>query len=407
MAYIKEQGNNRYLVRISCGYDENGKLIQKSRTFRPSGDSLTKAQVKKELNSFVMQFEVECKCGQSTAESMSITLPTIASNHSDIPTFAVLVDDYRKAKRDKIAITTWELYESYTSKVLIPMFGKMRVDEIRPKHIQQLISYLSTPIARKDKKGEVLSPATIRRYLTIMQSIMTFAYKFEYIDNNPADTRRLEIPKVVHSEIEVFNDDEVEAIIDAMFSEPLNIRALIGISFFTGARRGEIVGLKWDDIDMEKKSIHIRRSIYKLTGQPAQEKPPKTASSVRSIAIPDMLCQILTEYKEMQTKTKERFGSTWNPNNYLFTEFNGDVMNPQTPTKQFSHFLERHGIRHLKLHGVRHTSATWLLSHGCDIKTVSKRLGHTSIDTTNIYVHSLEKTDQAAAASFDMLAYKA
>ena len=97
-------------------------------------------------------------------------------------------------------------------------------------------------------------------------------------------------------------------------------------------------------------------------------------------------------------------GENWFCGNYVFTEFDGHVMNPQTPTKQFDHFLKRHGIRHLKFHGLRHSSATLLLSHGTDIKTVSKRLGHTSIDTTNIYVHALKKTDKAAADCFDRFA---
>ena len=78
-------------------------------------------------------------------------------------------------------------------------------------------------------------------------------------------------------------------------------------------------------------------------------------------------------------------------------------MHPHTPTKQFDKFLKKYGFHHLKFHGLRHSSATYLLSNGCDIKTVSKRLGHTSIDTTNIYVHALEKTDKAAAECFDSI----
>ena len=73
----------------------------------------------------------------------------------------------------------------------------------------------------------------------------------------------------------------------------------------------------------------------------------------------------------------------------------------QTPTKQFDHFLKRHGIRHLKFHGLRHTSATMLLANGCDIMTVSKRLGHSDIETTGIYVHALHETDKLAADTFD------
>ena len=88
---------------------------------------------------------------------------------------------------------------------------------------------------------------------------------------------------------------------------------------------------------------------------------------------------------------------------YVLTEEDGMVMNPQTPTRQFSNFLKRHNIRHLKFHGLRHTSATMLLANGCDIKTVSSRLGHADIETTGIYVHALQSTDRKAAQTFDAM----
>lgn len=104
-----------------------------------------------------------------------------------------------------------------------------------------------------------------------------------------------------------------------------------------------------------------------------------------------------------QEKHASFLGSAWQNLGYIFTEEDGYVMNPQTPTKQFSKFLKRHNIRHLKFHGLRHTSATMLLANGCDIKTVSMRLGHSDIETTNIYVHALESIDRRAAETFDKI----
>ena len=105
---------------------------------------------------------------------------------------------------------------------------------------------------------------------------------------------------------------------------------------------------------------------------------------------------------------RQKIGSRKIPDffDYVFTEEDGYVINPQTPTKQFSKFLKRNGIRHLKFHRLRHTSATMLLVGGCDIKTVSSRLGYADITTTNIYVHTLESTDRMAAQTFDNLLRK-
>ena len=119
------------------------------------------------------------------------------------------------------------------------------------------------------------------------------------------------------------------------------------------------------------------------------------------MAIPARLCETLREYKAHQDRHASFLGKAWQNLGYVFTEEDGYVMNPQTPTKQFSKFLKRHGIRHLKLHRMRHTSATLLLVNGCDIKTVSARLGHSDIETTNIYLHALENVGRLAAGTFD------
>lgn len=421
MAYIKERGENTYFVRITIGTDGHGKPIQKSRTFHPSKAKLPKTKLRKELSAFVKAFESEYRnADNSHYESPSpqpdsafvpeVLPPALVQpmlgiiQSNDIPTFGEFCVEYKRVKQKMLSPTSWELYEKILSKYYIPMLGNLPINEIRPLHVQRIIDFFSSPIGRTDGKGHLLAPPTIRRYLTVLQSVMTLAYKQEYIETNPADTRRLEIPKIVTPEVEAFSDEEIKCILSALDEEPLNVRALIATALFTGARRGEIIGLKWDDVDFKEKQIFIRRTIIKLKDMPAIEKLPKTVSSIREIAIPELLCSILSEYKKMQDDKIALLGEKWFCGNYVFTEFDGHVMNPQTPTKQFDHFLKRHGIRHLKFHGLRHSSATLLLSHGTDIKTVSKRLGHTSIDTTNIYVHALKKTDKAAADCFDRFA---
>ena len=223
-----------------------------------------------------------------------------------------------------------------------------------------------------------------------------------YMDDDVGLSRRLTFPKEPYQEVDVFTIEEAKAILAAAKTEPINIRLLIELALFTGMRRGEIVGLKWSDINFDKQCLSVRRSIYKPKGEKSIEKEPKSHSSFRTIAIPNCLCETLEEYKKSQEQYSLSL-STWQNLDYIFTDDIGNVMNPQTPTKQFSHFLARHDIRHLKFHCLRHTSATILLSNGCDIKTVSARLGHSCIDTTNIYVHVLESVDRQAATTFENL----
>ena len=425
MAYIKERGNNNYFVRVSYGMLDNGRPFQKSRLFHPSKVNLPESKLRKELDAFVKALEEECriefelkhqhkpnvdfdenKAAQELAEEAGVqesqhVLTPIQTPST--PLFSDFCEIYLTAKKENISSTTFLLYETAIQRILIPKLGHLHLDEIKPFHVQELINFLATPSGRVDKKGEKLAPATIRRYLTILQSIMTMAWKQEYIQSNPADTRRLEISKIVTPEVEAFSNEEIAEILKMAQLEPIHIHAVIATAIYTGARRGEIAGLKWEDVDFEKRTMYIRRSVVKLVGQEPEIKLPKTISSIRQMAIPQALCDILQELKKEQDRKKALLGEKWHEEGFLFTDWCGHVMHPHTPTKQFDKFLKKYGFRHLKFHGLRHSSATYLLSNGCDIKTVSKRLGHTSIDTTNIYVHALAKTDKAAADCFDTI----
>lgn len=425
MAYIKERGNNNYFVRVSYGMLDNGRPFQKSRLFHPSKVNLPESKVRKELDAFVKALEEECRIefqskhqpkttedaveeeilqDDSKEESKAEPQPVLAPvSTSTTPLFYDFCQIYLTAKKENISSTTYLLYETAIHRILIPKLGHLHLDEIKPYHVQELINFLATPSGRVDKKGEKLAPATIRRYLTILQSIMTMAWKQEYINSNPADTRRLEISKIVTPEVEAFSNEEIAEILKMAQLEPIHIHAVIATAIYTGARRGEIAGLKWEDIDFEKRTMYIRRSVVKLAQQEPEIKLPKTISSIRQMAIPQALCDILQELKKEQDRKKALLGEKWHEEGFLFTDWCGHVMHPHTPTKQFDKFLKKYGFRHLKFHGLRHSSATYLLSNGCDIKTVSKRLGHTSIDTTNIYVHALAKTDKAAADCFDAI----
>ena len=425
MAYIKERGNNNYFVRVSYGMQDNGRPFQKSRLFHPSKVNLPESKLRKELDAFVKALEEECRIEfelkhqhkpnvsfdeNTVAQELAEEAGVQESQHvltsiqtPSTPLFSDFCEIYLTAKKENISSTTFLLYETAIQRILIPKLGHLHLDEIKPFHVQELINFLATPSGRVDKKGEKLAPATIRRYLTILQSIMTMAWKQEYIQSNPADTRRLEISKIVTPEVEAFSNEEIAEILKMAQLEPIHIHAVIATAIYTGARRGEIAGLKWEDVDFEKRTMYIRRSVVKLVGQEPEIKLPKTISSIRQMAIPQALCDVLQELKKEQDRKKALLGEKWHEEGFLFTDWCGHVMHPHTPTKQFDKFLKKYGFRHLKFHGLRHSSATYLLSNGCDIKTVSKRLGHTSIDTTNIYVHALAKTDKAAADCFDSI----
>ena len=390
MASIISRSNGTYLVRVSCGVDSNGKQIARSKTFKPSKPNLPYAKLNRELEAFVAAFE------QEVAEE-----GPMRNVRPDKITFADFCTQYLEIKKNTLSPQTYNFYSKVIEEELMPMFARIKMKDLRTYHIQQFIQYLANDKKRLDGQDGKIAASTVKRYATVLRSIVGTAYKLEYIEEDIGRSRRIEFPKEETKEVEVFTLEEVENILRALEGEPWHIRAVIEVALFTGCRRGEIVGLKWADIDFENQRISVKRSIYKLSDGKAREKEPKSKTSIRTISIPERLCKTLTEYRLQQNRHIAYLGDGWKNLDYVFTEEDGYVMNPQTPTKQFDHFLKRHGIRHLKFHGLRHTSATMLLVNGCDIKTVSARLGHADITTTNIYVHALESTDRMAAQMFD------
>lgn len=395
MASIVSRSNGTYLVRVSCGVDANGKQIARSKTFKPSKPNLPYSKLNRELEAFVASFEQEIENEG----------PTRAVRPDKI-TFADFCVQYLEVKKNTLSPQTYNFYSKVIDEELMPIFARLKMKELRTYHIQQFVQYLATEKNRLDGREGGIAASTVKRYTTVLRSIVTMAYKLEYIEDDIGRSRRIEFPKEETEEVEAFTFEEVSDILNALESEPWHIRAVIEVALFTGCRRGEIVGLKWADIDFENRRLSVKRSIYKLSDGKAREKEPKSKCSIRTISIPERLCKTLTEYRLQQNRHIAYLGDGWRNLDYVFTEEDGHVMNPHTPTKQFDHFLKRHGIRHLKFHGLRHTSATMLLANGCDIKTVSARLGHADITTTNIYVHALESTDRMAAQTFDNLLEK-
>lgn len=393
MPSVTDKPNGKCVIRVFCGTDEFGKKIVKSKTFTPSSPNLPYSKYHKELTHFTKLFEEECQ------EMIQEGLLSV-KNSTRIP-FSAFCEKYLAIQENTLAPETLVFYKTVISEHLIPMYGKMMMEDFKVRHIQDYILFLAH---KKNAKGKgFISGGTVKRYTTVLRSILTLAYKMEYIEEDISSSKRLVFPKEEEPNIEVFSKDEVEAIFEALKSEPLNVRALIEIALMTGCRRGEIVALKWSDFDLDKQTISISRSAYKISDQEVKTKLPKSKNGIRKFSIPSRLCETLKEYKEHCDRCKAMWGGQWNPEGYLFTQYDGTIMHPDSPTRQYSKFLKRHGIRHIKFHALRHTAATILLTNGCDIKTVSSRLGHGDIETTNIYLHAIQEADQKAADTLDKL----
>ncbi|MBR3422812.1 MAG: tyrosine-type recombinase/integrase [Ruminococcus sp.] len=385
MANITKR-NNSYLIRVSCGYDTTGKQVTYSMTWKPE-QAMTKKQIEKEVARQAALFEEQCHNGM------------IGRNRN--MKLADFCPMYLEIKKDVLAPRIWHEYGKTIDNLIIPLLGHIKLTELKPAHVQKFIQYLQGDVRQK-KNGEIdeaqpkLSPATVRRKLTVLQSILRQAVKLDIIPTNPAKAEKLTLQKVVAPKIEIFSKQEAAQMLECLEQEDIQFQVIVQLAIMTGCRCGELVGLKFSDFDYSRNKVTIERSAYKLPGEPIKTKPPKDYE-VRTITVNQHCIDLVLLLKADKERQAEKLGTAWIDGDWLFTQWNGEIMNPQTPTVQFRKFLEKNGMKHRKFHSLRHTSATLLLYGGVNIKQVQERLGHGDITTTNKYLHYLAEADEEAA----------
>ena len=380
-----------FTIRVYRGYDRSGNRLKPFTTsYKPPKD-LTPRQAEKEAQKFADKFETECLHFGEANSSLRL---------SDF------VPKYLEVAKTTLSPATYEFYSHNINDYIVPALGHLKLKDIRPSHIQQYIKQL-TELPKKTRgqlqeNGETIAASTVRRYLTVLQSIFKQAVKQGLLNENPANVEHLTLPKAQVPKIDILTKQEAAQMLAALEKEDLQFQTLIQLAIFTGARRGELIALKFSDIDFEQRKITIERSAYKITGQPLATKPPKDYET-RTVTINESCCQLLKMLKREKLAESQRLGSAWCGDDWVFTQWNGEMMNLMTPTKQFAKFLKKNGLKHRKFHSLRHTSATLLLYAGVNIKQVQGRLGHGDIETTNKYLHLIEEADVEAANKLDIM----
>lgn len=198
------------------------------------------------------------------------------------------------------------------------------------------------------------------------------------------------------------DDEQTGRFVDALQSEPLEWRVFFMLLLYTGMRRGEALGLEWDDVDTENGIVTIRRTSQYTPEKGTFTDDTKTETSKRSIKIPDEMVSLLKQHYIEQSRRRLKLGSKWEQSGRLFTQWNGVPMCPNSPYTWLQRFLDRHGLERVNLHSIRHTNATLLIGQGVNVRTVAGRLGHSQTSTTmNIYAHQLQSADAAAADALE------
>ena len=240
-----------------------------------------------------------------------------------------------------------------------------------------------------------LSNATIVRHHALIHVIMAQAEKEMLIPYNPAS--KATTPKFTKKEAVAFQPEEIERIRDAAEQEPIHRRMLIHMFLLTGARRGEVCGIKWEKIDFDNATVKIDCARLYSPTRGVYEDTTKTRSS-RIVKLPQETMQLLRKYRAWQMEQQLIHGDLWHDTGYVFTTEAGKPINPSSIGAILRWFERRHELPHINAHKFRHTMASILYYSGADPVSISKRLGHADVSTTqNIYSHWIEQADVQSA----------
>lgn len=252
MASILKRKNS-YFIAVSCGYDHKGRQVRRTMTYKPD-ENMTQKQIEKEVKRQAVLFEEKVLNGQASTD-----------NRLKLADFVPM---YLDTAKQTLSPYVYEQYTNILNLCIIPALGHLKLKDIRPLHIQRFIDDLSKRTTHLDEKEGKLSPSTIRRYYTMISSVMKSAYRLGLIGTNPAERDRIVLPRLEEEQTEIFTGLELDNMLKALEKEQPMFRLLIHMALNTGCRRGELMGLKWSDIDFNTGILTVRRSNYKISGDP-------------------------------------------------------------------------------------------------------------------------------------------
>lgn len=380
---IEWRGKNKDYARliVSCGQDNQGRQIKKFKSLGQLG--------KREANKALAAFITEIEQGLY-----------IEDKNMNFTQFIQYWRTHHAAT--KLKPKTRQRYIQLLESRIIPKLGHLKLNQMKPHHINVFLSDIAKEGTRKDRADGALDARTVHHHFSLLRSILNFAVRWEYMHSNPVT--KVQAPKVEPKESLYYDQNQVDKLIGSLETYNLQQQTLIHLTLATGCRSGEIVGLTWDNVDFENNIITIKTTLQYVPGEGVIESSPKTKASLRSCEIPQPVIDLLRQHQSAKRILEEELGSQWIKSNYVFTNDLGQNLHPSTPASWFRALLKRHNLDPLKFHGLRHTSATLLLENGINVAVVSKRLGHSTIATThNIYTHASRPADAMATKVMDQI----
>jgi integrase len=300
----------------------------------------------------------------------------------------------RDSQRGSVRQSTFDR-DSYLMRVHVkPVLGRVRLKNITPLDVQTLY---------RDRLDNDLSPSTVNKIHSVLHKALGQAVRWSLIPRNPTDA--VKAPRPAHEEMRPLSSEEARRLLDAAQGDKLEALYLLAVT--TGMRRGELLGLKWSDLDLERATVSIRRTLTRIdNGKRVALGDTKNKKSCRTVRLTPQAVEALRVHLEWQLGEIEALGDLYDDQGLVFTSEAGTPINPSNlRQRSFAPLLKKAGLPHIRFHDLRHTCATLLLLQGVHPKFVQELLGHATIAITlDTYSHVLPGMgDQTAAAMEDVL----
>lgn len=275
---------------------------------------------------------------------------------------------------------------------LAPGLGTVPLARLSPERLQRFYA---------DRLAAGLSSTTVRNLHMLLHRALDQAVKWRKLAINPCDAAQA--PRRARPEMTTWTPEQVRHFLTATAAEELH--ALFRLALLTGMRRGELLALIWDDVDLDRAALAVRRSLTIDRDRHWIIGEPKTAAGRRAVALPASCVAALRRHRVRQTARRLSIGDLWQPTGLVFDRGDGTLLHPNVALATFGRLTKAAGLPHIRFHDLRHTSATLALADGVHPKIVSERLGHSSVAMTlDRYSHVSLNMQRDAADRLDRLA---
>lgn len=298
----------------------------------------------------------------------------VTSSHQTVEKY--LLDWFESVQKQMVRSTTYLRQEPILRKVILPALGHIQLQKLTPQHIQKLYAA---------KSNEGWKASTIRNIHKILHKALENAVRWKLIPRNVSE--QVSLPRQVKHKPRTLTKEQTVQLLKASQGHPLE--PLVVLALTTGMRHGEIAALRWHDVNLATGTLEVKRTVTFISGHGYVEGEPKTEKSNRTIMLPKLAVRSLERHRLRQLEMRLKAGSLWQDRDLVFCNAFGNYRNPATTSQRFHRLLARTGLPPMRIHDLRHSAATLLITvMKMPPNLVQELLGHDDIETTlGLYTH--------------------